>query len=118
MNNKNLKIGFTNSPFPVIKNSEHSSKTYILPCLRQNVKVTVSQCKLRVGKFFDLNGIITTSVRVANKLFMNGWGQHTYYDEAKTMKKAVELYCEEHNLELFDTYNNWNTFRGSVQKKI
>jgi hypothetical protein len=47
---------------------------------------------------------------------MHGFGSNCHIDEINTMFAAVMLYCNEYNLQLVGQYNNWPSFRGSVNK--
>lgn len=107
---KDIKIGFTDKPFPVLKGSETNASTYCIQWGSFKVYVTIYSCKLELNGCSPFSGI--TSSRTSLKF--DGWGQHGHYDEAQIIRKAVDMYCEENNLTLIGTYNNWPTFRGSV----
>ncbi len=64
----------------------------------------------------ELLGITTGQVRVANKMYMGGFGQRAFIDEAKTMEMGVIEMAQKHNLMIVNKVCSWAFAKAIVQQ--
>lgn len=112
--NNILTIG--NYSFPV-KGEPLKKKTYSLKCIRFLVEVEVIETKVSFGKNneFECRAVVTSRVNIGDNLPLGSFNSYCHIDESETMKEAAKLFCEEHNLELCQSINNWPFFKAICQ---
>lgn len=115
----NLKIGFTNSPFPLKEGSDQNIKDYLIECLGHKVIAKAREVKYTMDmpdKAIEFKGIMVDGVSVSEKLYAGGFGSYCHIDEANTMVEAANIYCKEKGLIIDRVLNNWPNFRALVSK--
>ena len=89
-------------------------------CRNFEVYFNVKYCTVSFGdnNQYTCHAVVTDNVRIADKLFAEGWGSHCYADEAKTMELAVIDMCKKHDLMISRKECSWPFAKATVQENI